>query len=474
MHNYMPDRPMDMRHRGAIAFVLTLTTLLFWRCVHAPFFFNDISSLLTSSVVTSLETFYERMITFNGLFARPLSVFTFALNYEFFKTNSIFYHLTNLLLHVVNVFIFYFVARRWVRFVFIPTAIFAVHPLATAVVVKIFGRSYSLGTTFLLLATFFLQKWFFTKSLNTKRGMLVGLFFALMVFSKQSFIFFLMIALWHFIAFEWKPKEIMMQIKKHSFLFFSGIGIALFFLVMHGARYSRDAHMSASKFLMSQLANIPKIFEFYFIPKDIAIYNKLPVFDSFWHFQVILGAIIAAALIYCAVRFRKNSFWFFVGLTIISFVPTNSVIPKNEVFYDWRVYPSLVFFSISLGLLFDLMHEKLAQQTKFPKLVVGVAGALYVGLLAYKTHLQMDIYTSADATYKSAFELYPDAYVINAAYGWHLLEAGKFEEALPYLHTAHKISPRNKGVISNLIYGYTHLGNHEEAAKFNSLLRSGN
>lgn len=89
-----------------------------------------------------------------GLY-RPLTVFTYALDYAAWKLNPAGYHFVNLLLHAAATLLLFLVAVEILQSpiaAFAAAALFAVHPIHTEAVTGIVGRAEILATLFFLLA----------------------------------------------------------------------------------------------------------------------------------------------------------------------------------------------------------------------------------------------------------------------------------------------------------------------------------
>lgn len=85
---------------------------------------------------------------------RPLTLWSFALNYAFAGLNPLGYHLTNVLLHGIACGLAYLVIRRLVgdaRVAFVAAVLFAVHPVHAEAVANVVGRAEILAAIFLLL-----------------------------------------------------------------------------------------------------------------------------------------------------------------------------------------------------------------------------------------------------------------------------------------------------------------------------------
>jgi tetratricopeptide (TPR) repeat protein len=92
-----------------------------------------------------------------GLY-RPLTVFTYAIDYHFWKLDPTGYHLVNVLLHTAATLVFFIIAIDILESpmaAFGAAAIFAVHPVHTEAVTGIVGRAEILAAGFFLSAFWF-------------------------------------------------------------------------------------------------------------------------------------------------------------------------------------------------------------------------------------------------------------------------------------------------------------------------------
>ncbi len=120
---------------------------------------------------------------FKPLQSRPLTQFTFWLNYQVGGSNPIGYHAANLSLHLLAVWLLYGALRRLIpeNAALIACTIFALHPIQAEPVVYIFARGTLLATVFCLLT---LRAW-----LDKRYWPAVG-WFALALLSKEECVTF--------------------------------------------------------------------------------------------------------------------------------------------------------------------------------------------------------------------------------------------------------------------------------------------
>ncbi len=151
-----PSRPVrsttlpgtaPFRWQAAGLFVLAL--LAFWNSLDASFHFDD-WALFNDPYVAGPGAGL-------GLFrlgqTRPLTYWSFHLNFLARGAAPFGYHLVNMLLHAVNTVLVLWIARRHAPPLgaFLAAGLFAVHPLQTEAVTYVFARSSLLATLFALL-----------------------------------------------------------------------------------------------------------------------------------------------------------------------------------------------------------------------------------------------------------------------------------------------------------------------------------
>lgn len=135
---------------------------------NVPFQFDDVKRIVDVKPIQSIDI----KSIFNYSKSRFLLYTTFALNYYFGKYNPSGYHFVNLLIHIINsILIFYlsflvFTSRRLfsrysknaLMLSVFSTLIFALHPVQTESVTYIYQRGESMAGTFYLLAIFLYAK----------------------------------------------------------------------------------------------------------------------------------------------------------------------------------------------------------------------------------------------------------------------------------------------------------------------------
>jgi hypothetical protein len=161
---------------AAVVYLPTLANQLVW---------DDRLGILANAGVHDLRTALAYFGHLHGIYYRPLVLLTFAFDNALWGDRAWGYHLTNLLVHVFNVFLLVQAATRsglsaatalWAG------ALFAVHPLQTDAVAYVSGRTDLLMTTGALLAFRALQ----AQRSASVRGLAAAVGAAVAILSKES------------------------------------------------------------------------------------------------------------------------------------------------------------------------------------------------------------------------------------------------------------------------------------------------
>lgn len=174
--------------------VLLLTFLVYWPVTNGEYIagWDDDQQILSNEDVTNLswESVNNYFSTYYVASYQPLASLSFAIEYHFFGENAFVHHFTNLMLHLINVVILYwllgkiFVKKRLL--VLFVTVIFAFHPLQTEVVGWISTRSTLMYAGFFFLSCISYINYLTRENRKVANLLLCVLFFALSLFTKSA------------------------------------------------------------------------------------------------------------------------------------------------------------------------------------------------------------------------------------------------------------------------------------------------
>ena len=166
--------------------------LIYSNTLTGPFIFDDRPNIQQNSKIRLKHLSVPDLLTAgfeSPSRRRPVSNISFALNYLFHGNNVVGYHFVNILIHIFNSILFYFLAkttlnspglrRRYDQFMlvwipFFAAFIWGLHPLQTQSVSYIVQRMNSLATLFYVLSILLYAKGRLTENRVSRRWFLAG------------------------------------------------------------------------------------------------------------------------------------------------------------------------------------------------------------------------------------------------------------------------------------------------------------
>ncbi|MDH4230664.1 MAG: hypothetical protein OEW04_01390 [Nitrospirota bacterium] len=366
---------------AAIAFIIYSNTF------DASFHFDDTPSIVENYAI---HRFDIKQI-FSGS-TRPVLDLTFAVNYYFGKLDVFGYHLVNLLLHIANGVMLYFILMwtmqrneeqrvkgsvqavmssamsqepgaksYYSRIPLYASLIFIAHPVQTQAVTYIVSRSSVLATFFYLL-TFVL----FIKAIRSRNSMP---YFACAFVSaclgmgtKQeaaTLPVMLMLYDYYFLS-DGKLDGLKKYFRFH--LAISASLLVVFYLSMSNLQmfvsfdYSKGVSMpqgesiTSFQYFLTQLNVIPYYIRLLFVPANLNLDYDWPItrhIDFMTAFYSLLLLSIVVLAVWLFRRQRLISFgiiWFFVTLTV-----TSSFVVIYDVIFEHRLYLPSIGFALVLS-----------------------------------------------------------------------------------------------------------------------------
>lgn len=439
---------------------------------------RDLGNVPTFFVPSYWHRFYlEHFRSFAGRGYRPVPEISFAIDHAIWGLNPVGFHLTNVVVHIVNCVLAYFLTYRIFgsRLVAVfGTLLFAAHPLHTEAVVWVKVRSQLLAVSFMLAAMLTYAK--HAEELGTGRDRRLYLgsvaFYALAILCKATAIVLpgiLALYTWCFVPrSRWRGLFF-------GYLPFAGAVMALFALdplmpVMPRGRLGALAYAGA---IIGVLGEYVRLF---LAPVSLCI-------DRHWHHRpgemaaelvpvapFVLG-LAAAGLV--ALR-RSRRVLFALGWFLIALSPAFRVAFMGRPIAESRIYgPSIglcMLFGFGLQRLAELANRRLSGRVgarlaaAVCVLVVGVCGGLTIVRNADwsdRFHLWLD------TVRKNPLSSHAQ---IRVAQGYQ--HRGHYDKAIEHLEACAELRPRDTGVLRDLGGILEHLERPEEAmAQYRKLLK---
>jgi protein O-mannosyl-transferase len=430
-----------------------------------PFMYSEIAGIQRNRVVTDPAAFAERMVTPKGLLQRPLSVLSYMVDHAVWGGAVAGFHLTNVAIHCLNTALVYLLARDRFAAPVVAALVFGLHPLATACVSQVFGRNYSLATTFFLLALYAYLRW--RSSMTVPRIAAVTMLVLAAILTKQTFVAAPLVLAWYEIAAADLPIRVALDRLGASWWVVIGaagatlVGVTL--LVRYAIPLSQTATIPLGTFALSQIGNAPVVAGFYVLPYRTALIHDLYLYRDVGHVEVWLGAVLVVGSALAAYRWRATPAGWLLGALLLSLLPTNSVVPKNDLVREWRLYPALPFFALLVAI--GCARAASSAGPAWRRMVVATAVGVYVATFAWADVRQNQAYQSQLSAWEQVLARYPYSTDAMNNIGMQLYKRGDYERALDYFTRAADAAPDVSLYRHNAAQAHAALGHRDDAER---------
>jgi tetratricopeptide (TPR) repeat protein len=349
-----------------MSLIILLGLLAYSNTFHASFVFDDTNNIVENYLIKDISNIPSSFINIGDapISARPLTAATFALNYYLGGLNTTGYHIVNLLLHVANGILLYFLIMITAGYLdhtdkkktglvaLFSSLIFIVHPVQTESVTYIVSRSVLLSTFFFLLGIIL-----FTKAVGTEGKRKILYITALFITSllgiasrEEFFIFPVMLILYdlYFISKQ-DIKEVLRNYKIHL-LVISTLGYVLYIVLSHN--YGEHAGFGVKSFtpleyLMTQFNVHWTYIRLLFLPISQNLDYDYPIAKTLFELPTFISFIGYTGLWGTGIYLyrKKPVISFCILWFVIALFPTSGFMPIIDVIFEHRLYlPSMGAF----------------------------------------------------------------------------------------------------------------------------------
>jgi Tfp pilus assembly protein PilF len=448
------ESPRDKVLARIIAIGLVLLTLIvYWRVLGNGFVNIDDDEYVTSNAhvlqgVTAKAVSWAFTAVHSSNW-HPLTWMSHMLDYQLFHLNPAGHHATNLLFHILNVLLLFFLlnrmtARVW-RSAFVA-ALFAIHPLHVESVAWVAERKDVLSTTFWLLTM--LAYYWYTLKPETKRYALVCILFALGLMAKPMLvtlpIVLLLMDYWPLGRAKSLDSATIGRLIREKLPLFAltALSCVITFLAQRrgGAVGSLERFpfsLRVENALVSYVAYLGKMLW----PRDMAVLYPFPA--SVPAFAVFGAAIALVVITAVAVRNRAARPYLAAGWLwyLVTMIPVIGIVQVgNQAMADRYTYVPLigVFIAIAWGI-----PELLSKRSPGGQTALGVLASLSVIVLAVLTYLQVGYWRNSVTLFRHTLASTSyNNYIAHGSLAAALLAAGKTDAAIEEARITVSLAPR--------------------------------
>ena len=449
----MQASPSNNRLTGGRALLVcaALVAVCYANSISNAFILDDILVVAANERIRHIQPFhfltqsYWGDLNHAGIY-RPLTIFTFSLEYPIWKVWAPGYRLTNLLLHALNGLLVFLLARALLQSPVAALAsavIYVIHPLHTEAVVSLVGRSE------LLAAGLFFTAWLlFRKGYNWWPA----LTYFLATLSKESAITFPAIVMLDLALSENGFRKLIDSWRRLAILAGTGVAyLGLRFYVLGGLGIPADGqYLNGTVPLLQRWITSGRVFIQYLrllfaparIPSDYD-FDSIPLAGA-RDWDAWLGLALMALCLIAAVRFRKSRpvvslaiLFFFVTLLPVS----NWIMPIALLMAERFLYTPAFGFALLAGMIWAGIHDRGAQRL----LAVG-AVSLSVLFCISHNYVWQDTLTF----HQNAVQIVPNNARARLGYGFALLRMDKVQDAKEQFEAGLRILPHSAPLLAGL------------------------
>jgi len=393
-------------------------------------------------------------------FYRPMQIFSYMIDYTFWKYQPFGYHLTSTLLHVVNAFLIYLIGLavmdrlkkqkgRYIQWLALAAAlVWLTHPVHAQNTTYISGRADVLAAGFMLLMIY--------SFLNFKRKVYSYVFFILALCSKEyaviAFVFIILCDRFLTDKPSWRkyiPYALILCVYILARLTIFNFPTVFTTELIPGL-YSRSLTSARS---VAQMLGVVAY------PMNLSMTRNIPWETSLFEPKVFASFIFLLCMGAWAIQSRKtNPFvsfclaWFFIG-----YLPVANIIPMNaNASEHWMYFPSIGLILLVVNLIYELISRR---NVKFFVCLMGLLVAFYGVRLYFRNQDFLNEIVFYEKTLKDKPNNAKLYYNLGTAYG----QKGDYQKAADYLIKAIQHDAKYAEAYGNLGLVYYRTGHAQKA-----------
>jgi len=501
--------------RGLTLFLVIFCIILFANTLGNSFIWDDRDLIVKNDYIKSPKNipqlfsvqYWRRPAVETSGQYRPIRDLSFVLDYSLWGTNPSGFHYTNLVLHIINVLLVFYlvlmltgaaggVARPGIAF--IAALLFAAHPIHTESIVWIKNRQDLLASMFLLSSfLLFARRKTGSDPVFLKKLGLTQFFFVLALFSKEIAICLPAVLVLYALVFLKKKDIKKAVVLTVPFFVMSGLFLAFKVFVLGGlVSAEHDVRLEVYTHALVILKTIGYYLWLLAFPFNLTAERIFAVPNSFFDPSVFYSILATGLCVFFAIRYRRaRIFSFAIGWVLLTLLPASNIIfISGRPIAEQRLYiPSLGFCLLIAMAAYQLVIPAKAGIQRWrigvPVLILIFYSATTIARnLDWRDPLEFWTKTlksaphsarpynnlgteySARGEYGKAMQLYKkaislDVRHVNSYYNIaHIYrDKGEYDKAIEFYKKTIELNPEYKKAYYNLAWQYTKVGDRDSA-----------
>ena len=457
-------------HVLALAIVALVAAVPYWPSLDGEFVYDDPNAVSQSTLIRSLTPIQP----FLQLSTRPLTDYSYAIDYAIGGLAPRVYHVTGVLLHVATALLAYTLA--WLTLglaslaprygaaryaiAWAAAALFAVHPLASETVAYVSSRSEGLAAMWYLLALIgFVRAATATGSAWGWRAVTVLAAIAGAASKETVFTLFAVLPIYDWLLLaDRRWRRVHWRLIVAPLVPLALVAVVLVVRALSGqmslGAYAATAGFSFDRFgplryLATQFGVVAHYLRLVVLPIGQTFDYEWPLASASAPLAVLVPLALLAGLVVGAWRLRATQplATFAAAWVACTLAPTSSVMPIADLAVERRMYLPLVgLLLLAAAWLYDACGRLPEEWRRHPMRTYGLLiGALVVVLLPF-TWQRATLWGNAIALHEDGVRKAPDNPRTHLNLGVTYLNAGDAERALTELLEAKRVYDRGESV----------------------------
>ncbi len=465
---------LNLRVLAGVALLVLAAFLAYFPALSGGFVMDDNLLLTENSLIKAADGLWRFWCTTEATDYWPVSNTTLWIEWRLWKMNPVGYHVTNLILHIVEVLLLWAILRKLsIPGAYFASLIFAVHPVNVESVAWISSRKNLMAMLFLLLSIlWYLSQFSSSSSDNAQRSRhtpcadpahgvcgphidrwywLSLLAFVLAMFSKGSVAVLPVLLL----GIIWWLRPLTKWDLARTAPFFA-IAAALVYENVWFQTHGKDM-VTRDMGYAERLLGAGGVVWFYLykaiLPVDLAfVYPQweIQVGNQLWWLPLLAVAGVTVFLWLYRERWSRAVF-FAWGYFCVSLVPvlgfTDVGYMKFSPVADRYQHIAIIGVIALATAGWSVWHQRMRGAARWRAIVVAVLAAGAFGFLAYR---QSGLYRNVMTLYQATLKKNPDCWFAHNNLGSALVLTGRTQEAIEHFQEALRLNPNYPDAHNNL------------------------
>jgi hypothetical protein len=445
--------PFDKHHTSTRALILclVLVAVCYANSISNAFILDDILIVAANERIRHIQPLdflfqsYWGDLNHAGIY-RPLTIFSFSLEYAIWHVWAPGFRLTNLLLHALNGWLVYLLVSGLLGSqlaALASAAVYVIHPVQTEAVVSIVGRAE------LLAAAFFFTAWLAFRKGRT--GWSAAAYF-LAALAKESAITFPGVVMLEMVLSEGGIRKVKESWRRFAVLASTGVAyLGLRFYVLRGLGIPPTGqYLNGTMTLLQRWMTSGRVFIQYFrllfAPTQLSgdyDFNSIPVASLHsWDAWVGVGLVVACFVTAAVFAKRKPIVSLGILFLFITLLPvSNWIMPIALLMAERFLYTPAFGFALLAGMAWAAIQNRRVRG-------LVAAGVMSVAAMLCISHNY--VWQDTLTFHENAVRIEPENARARLGYGFALLRVDKVQEAKAQFEAGLKILPQSAPLLAGL------------------------